>query len=146
MFGEGSDVQNQYDLKLNQLALKKSKDVTITETKKKLFDFLNAEEIEEKVVTEYEVDKINEDVLVSNVTKEDWALECDRVSNQLLMPIQKTDDALDDFYDRRQQVLGHLNTISEFTQGNTPILLDTLIESTKKDLKRIKKKEQKLNT
>lgn len=28
VFGEGSDVQNQFDLKLNEKALKKSKDVT----------------------------------------------------------------------------------------------------------------------
>ena len=68
------------------------------------------------------------------------------MSKQLLMPIQKKEDALDDFYDRRQQVLSHLNNVSEFTQGQTPILLDTLIETTKKDLKKIKKKEQKLNT
>ena len=39
-------------------------------TKKKLFDLLNSEEIEEnkKVVQEYALDKINEDVLESNVT------------------------------------------------------------------------------
>ena len=56
-------------MKLNQLALKKSKDVTsILETKKKLFDLLNSEEMEEKAVKEYELDKINEDVLVSNVS------------------------------------------------------------------------------
>ena len=102
--------------------------------------------MEEKGVKEYELDKINEDVLVSNVTQVEWTQECDRVSKQLSMPIQKTEDALDDFYDRRQQVLTHLNNVSEFTQGNTPILLDTLIETTKKDLKKIKKKEQKLNT
>ena len=56
---------------MNQLALKKSKDVTtLHETKKKLFDLLNSEEIEEnkKVVQEYALDKINEDVLESNVT------------------------------------------------------------------------------
>ena len=58
-------------MKLNQLALKKSKDVTtLHETKKKLFDLLNSEGIEEnkKVVQEYALDKINEDVLESNVT------------------------------------------------------------------------------
>ena len=71
--------------------------------------------MEEKGVKEYELDKINEDVLVSNVTQVEWTQECDRVSKQLSMPIQKTEDALDDFYDRRQQVLTHLNNVSEFT-------------------------------
>jgi hypothetical protein len=43
-------------------------------------------------------------------------------------------------------VLGHLKVVTEFTEGKTPILIDNLIEATKKDLKKIKKKEQKLNT
>jgi hypothetical protein len=43
--------------------------------------------MEEKTVKEYELDKINEDVLVSNVTQVQWTQECERVSKQLLMPI-----------------------------------------------------------
>ena len=43
-------------------------------------------------------------------------------------------------------MLTHLNTIHDFTVGPTPIMLDKLIECTKKELKKIKKKEEKLNT
>lgn len=43
-------------------------------------------------------------------------------------------------------VLGHLDQINQFTIGEVPMMLDILIEKAKKDLKRIKKKEQALNT
>jgi len=36
--------------------------------------------------------------------------------------------------------------VEEFTTGPTPILVDQLVETTKKELKKIKKKELKLNT
>ena len=40
----------------------------------------------------------------------------------------------------------HLGTIEEFTMGDVPVMLDQLVETAKKDLKKIKKKETKLNT
>jgi phage-related tail protein len=87
-------------------------------------------------------------VIESAVTTEAWKQECARVDKQLMMPIQQSGgiDQLDDFYGRREQVMKHLEIVSEFTIGETPELLDQLIEMTKKDLKKIKKKEQKLNT
>lgn len=36
--------------------------------------------------------------------------------------------------------------MKKFTYGNTPIMVDQLIEGMNKDLKRISKREQKLNT
>jgi len=36
--------------------------------------------------------------------------------------------------------------VKKFTYGNTPIMVDQLIEGMNKDLKRISKREQKLNT
>ena len=53
---------------------------------------------------------------------------------------------MDEFYERRNQVLKHLKEVEEFTTGPTPVLVDQLVEITRKELKRIKKKEQKLNT
>jgi hypothetical protein len=35
----------------------------------------------------YELDKIQEDVLESNVTLAEWKQECERVEKQLIMPI-----------------------------------------------------------
>lgn len=39
----------------------------------------------------------------------------------------------------------HLAQIQEFTHGHTPLMLDLLVEMCKKDLKRIAKREQRLN-
>lgn len=63
------------------------------------------------------------------------------------MPIQVTDHgSLDDFYHRKQVVLSHLQKVEEFTVGQVPFMIDMIIEGCKKDLKKIKKKEHKLNT
>ena len=43
-------------------------------------------------------------------------------------------------------MLKHLGEVSAFTEGGFPVMLDALIDCTKRDLKRIKKKETKLNT
>ena len=66
-----------------------------------------------------------------------------------MIPIQSSSSgngALDEFYDRQAQVLKHLGEVSAFTEGGVPVMLDALIDCTKKDLKKIKKKETKLNT
>jgi len=43
-------------------------------------------------------------------------------------------------------VLKHLGEVSAFTEGGVPVMLDALIDCTKRYLKKIKKKETKLNT
>ena len=43
-------------------------------------------------------------------------------------------------------MLKHLGEVSAFTEGGVPVMLDALIDCTKRDLKKIKKKETKLNT
>lgn len=66
-----------------------------------------------------------------------------------MIPIQtasKGNGRLDEFYDRRAQVLKHLSEVATFTEGSVPVMLDGLIDCTKKDLKKIKKKEAKLNS
>lgn len=66
-----------------------------------------------------------------------------------MIPIQSSSSgngALDEFYDRQTQVLKHLQEVSAFTEGGVPVMLDALIDCTKRDLKKIKKKETKLNT
>lgn len=39
----------------------------------------------------------------------------------------------------------HLKNVEEFTTGSTPIMLDSLVEKSTKQLKKITKKEAKLN-
>ena len=96
-----------------------------------------------------EVEKQTADVLEPSIDSKEWKVECNRVSKQLTMPIKiKTSDqgGLEDFYHRKQTVMEHLQRVEEFTIGQVPIMIDMVIEGSKKDLKKIKKKEQKLNT
>ena len=100
------------------------------------------------LTSRYQIDKILEDVQESNISPTEWREECKRVENKLMLPISKKGEngSLDDFYERQTQVLSHLQHVDDFTQGQCPILIDQLIETCKKDLKKIKKRELKLNT
>ena len=85
----------------------------------------------------------------SGIDPAQWRQECQRVEKKLMIPIQSSSSgngALDEFYDRQTQVLKHLQEVSAFTEGGVPVMLDALIDCTKRDLKKIKKKETKLNT
>ena len=87
----------------------------------------------------------------SAIEPSQWREECERVEKQLIYPLKantgnQEETQLDDFYNRQEQVLGHLKVIKEFTVGPGPVMLDGLTESLKKELKQIKKRETKLNT
>ena len=58
----------------------------------------------------YQIEKILEDVLESNISPTGWKEECKKVENKLMLPITKKDQTgtLDDFYERQAQVLEHL--------------------------------------
>ena len=53
---------------------------------------------------------------------------------------------MDDYYERRDQVLGHIKQIADFTFSQIPFMLDNVVNSCKEDIKKIKKKEKKLNS
>ena len=95
----------------------------------------------------YEIVKYTEDVLISQVPSQQWRDECARVDRTLSIPIQtnKVEGELEDFYNRQNQVVKHLKNVEEFTTGGTPIMLDSLVEKSTKQLKKITKKEAKLN-
>ena len=104
-----------------------------------------------QVQSRYKITKILEDVMESAIEPSQWREECERVEKQLIYPLKpqgnnKEETQLDDFYNRQEQVLGHLKVIKEFTVGPGPVLIDGLSESLKKELKQIKKKETKINT
>ena len=54
-------------------------------------------------------------------------------------------DELDAYYERQQQVKYHLMEVQNFAWGETPLMLDRLVTVAKKDLKKIDKKEERIN-
>ena len=54
-------------------------------------------------------------------------------------------DEIDAYYERQQQVKYHLKEVQNFVYGDAPLMLDRLITMAKKDLKKITKKEEKMN-
>jgi len=62
------------------------------------------------------------------------------------MHLETGNDEIDAYFVRQLQVKEHLNEVKIFTHGPVPLMLDTLVETAKKDLGKISKKEMKLNT
>ncbi len=95
----------------------------------------------------FEIEKCVEDVAMPSIDPKEWREECARVDKQLQLPIKAKDyasDELQDFFSRRDQVMQHLDVVKTFTHGKVPVMLDSLVEGVRKELKRIKKKEDRL--
>ena len=133
------------------------KDITADyKSKKMMFDLLNSDKedghpdpssLETAPSTlgdGYQLQRNMEDILFSAIDPSDWKKECSAVSKQLLIPIKP--EGLSDYSRRQQQVVGYLENITDFTRGQVPIMLDSIYETIKADLKSIKKQEGRLNS
>ena len=89
-----------------------------------------------------DIEQIQESILLPTIKANDWRQEMNRVDRLLKPPqVAHIDDELDDFHERQRQVTHHLKVIKDFTYSRTMQLLDYIIETANRDLRKIAKRE-----